>query len=87
MLKLNDDKNEMAIFTSKHHINLYGVCSMTIGSDIISPVDRVRNVGVHMDEYLTMPHNVTAACVACNCHLFRLSSCDLSPRLLQFALG
>ena len=74
MLKLNDDKTEMIIFISKHHLKLYGVCSMTIGADIISPVDCVRHLGVHMDQHLTMTHHVTAVCAACNYHLYRLSS-------------
>ena len=33
---------------------------MTIGADIISPVDCIRNLGVHMDQHLTMTHHVTA---------------------------
>ena len=44
MLKLNDDKTEMIIFISKHNLKLYGVCSMNIGADTISPVDCVRNL-------------------------------------------
>ena len=44
---------------------------MVIGDDVISPVDRVRNMGVHMDQHLTMRHCVTAVCAACNCHLYR----------------
>ena len=63
MLKLNYDKIEMIIFISKHHLKLYGVCSMTIGADIISPVDCVRNLGVLMDQHLTTTHYVTAVCV------------------------
>ena len=74
MLKLNDDKTEMIIFISKHHLKLYGVCCMTIGADIISPVDCVRNLGVDMDQHLTMTHHVTAVCAACNYYLYRLSS-------------
>ena len=74
MLKLNYDKTEMIIFISKHHLKLYGVCSMNIGADIISPVDCVRNLGVHMDQHLTMTHHVTAVYAACNYHLYRLSS-------------
>ena len=47
---------------------------MTIGADIISPVDCVRNLGVHMDQHLTITHHETAVCAACNYHLNRLSS-------------
>ena len=39
LLKLNDDKTDMIIFISNHHIKLYGVCYMTTGADIILPVD------------------------------------------------
>ena len=46
---------------------------MTIGADI-SPVDCVQNLGVHVDQHLTMTHHVTAVCAACNYHLYRLSS-------------
>ena len=74
MLKLNDDKTEMIIFISKHHLKLYEVCSMNIRADIISPVDCVRNLGVHMDQHLMMTHHVTAVGAACNYHLYRLSS-------------
>ena len=74
MLKLNDDKTEMIISISKRHLKLYGVCSMTSGADIISPVDCVRTLGVHTDQHLTMTHRVTAVCAACNYHLYRLSS-------------
>ena len=31
MLKLNDEKTKMMIFTSKHHLKTYGGCSLTIG--------------------------------------------------------
>ena len=47
---------------------------MATGADIISPVDRVRNLGVHMDQHLTITHHVTAVCAACNYHTYRLSS-------------
>ena len=46
---------------------------MAIGDDLISPVDRVRNLGVHMEQHLMMTRHVTAACAACNYHLYRLS--------------
>ena len=74
MLKLNDEKTKMVIFTSKHHLRMYGGCSLTIGDDTVSPSDRIRNLGVHMDQHLTMTDHVTAVCAACNYHLYRLSS-------------
>ena len=74
MLKLNDEKTNMMIFTSKHHLRMFGGCSLTIGDDTVSPSDRIRNLGVHMDQHLTMTDHVTAVCAACNYHLYRLSS-------------
>ena len=74
MPKLNDEKTKMMIFTSKHHLRMYGGCSLTIGDDTVSPSDRIRNLGVHMDQHLTMTDHVTAVCAACNYHLYRLSS-------------
>ncbi|KAI0227512.1 hypothetical protein LSAT2_022036, partial [Lamellibrachia satsuma] len=71
MLKLNDEKAKM-IFTSKHNLRMYGGCSLTIGDDTVSPSDRIRNLGVHMDQHLTMTDHVTAVCAACNYHLYRL---------------
>ena len=74
MLKLNDEKTKMMIFTSKHHMKTCGGCSLTIGDDRVSPSDRIRNLGVHMDEHLSMTDHVTAVCAACDYHLYRLSS-------------
>ncbi|KAI0209869.1 hypothetical protein LSAT2_005463 [Lamellibrachia satsuma] len=74
MLKLNDEKTKMMLFTSKHHLRMYGGCSLTIGDDTVSPSDHIRNLGVHMDQHLTMTDHVTAVCAACNYHLYRLSS-------------
>ena len=74
MLKLNDEKTKMMIFTSKHHLRMYGGCSLRIGDDTVSPSDRIRNLGVHMDQHLTMTDHVTAVCAACKYHLYRLSS-------------
>ena len=73
-MKLNDEKTKMMIFTSKHHLKTYGGCSLTIGDDTVSPSDRIRNLGVHMDQHLSMTDHVTAVCAACNYRLYRLSS-------------
>ena len=73
MLTLNDEKTKMMIFTSKHHLKTYGCCSLTTGDDTVSPSDRIRNLGVHMDQHLSMTDHVTVVCAACNYHLHRLS--------------
>ncbi|KAK2168477.1 hypothetical protein NP493_1227g00028 [Ridgeia piscesae] len=62
------------IFTSKHHLKVYGGSSLTIGDDTFSPSHRIRNLGFHMDQHMTIIDHVTAVCSACNYHLYRLSS-------------
>ena len=47
---------------------------MTIGDDTVSPPDRIRNLGVHMDQHMSMTDHVTVVCAACHYHLYRLSS-------------
>ena len=62
MLKLNDNKTEMVIYMSQYHINKYGRCNMYIGNITISPIECVRNLGVQIDQHLTMDKQVTAVC-------------------------
>jgi len=64
----------MVIFTSKHHLMTYTGCSLRIGDDTVSPADRIRILGVHMDQHLSITDHMTAVCTACNYHLCRLSS-------------
>ena len=63
MLNLNDDNTKMMIFTPKHHLKTFRGCSLAIGDDTVSPSDRIRNLGVHMDQHLWMTDHVTAVCV------------------------
>ena len=35
MLKLNDDKKELIVFTSKYELNLYNDLSITIGGTVV----------------------------------------------------
>ena len=74
MLKVNDAKTKMMIFTSNHHPKVYGGCSLTIGDGTVSPSHRIRNLRLHMYQHLTMTDHATAVCAACNYHLYRLSS-------------
>ena len=74
MLKLNYNNSEIVIYLSQYHLNKHGRCDMSIGDSTISPVECVRNLGVQIDQHLTMDKQVTAVCKACNIHLYRLSS-------------
>ena len=73
-LKLNDDKTEMIMFMSKHHLSRYGECTINIGDSIVMPAQHVRNLGVQVDQHLSMVPHITAICASCNNHLYRLSS-------------
>ena len=62
MLKLKDEKTKMITFPSKHDLKTHGGCSLTIGDDTVSPSDRMRNLGVHMDQY-------DRSCDSCVCRM------------------
>ena len=62
------------MFMSKYHLNRYGQCTINIGDSTITPAHHVRNLGVQVDQHLSMVPNVTAICASCNYHLYRLSS-------------
>ena len=64
----------MTIFTSKYHLYQYGTCNIEIGGSAISPAKCVRNLGVNMDQHLSMVQQVTTVCGTCNYHLYRLAS-------------
>ena len=73
MLKLNDEKLRWWSL----HQNIISRCTEVAPWQLammVSPSHRIRNLGVHMDQHLTMPDHVTAVCAACNYHLYRLPS-------------
>ena len=54
MLKLNQSKTEVMLFSSTHgsvELDQFKVC---LGNDVISPSTSVRNLGVVWDRHLTM---------------------------------
>ena len=66
-LKLNDGKTEVIRFVSKHNANRLGdlvSCPVNIGNSTIVPKSRVRNLGVIMDQHLSMIDNVSAVCAS-----------------------
>ena len=67
LLKLNDEKIR---WWSLHQ----NIIWRRTGDDTVSASDRIRNLGVHMDQHLSMTDHVTAVCAACNYHLYSLSS-------------
>ena len=49
MLKLNDDKTEVIVFTSKYKQDLYNDLSITIGDTVVDCSSQVKDLGVIFD--------------------------------------
>ena len=49
MLKLNDDKTELIVFTSRYKQDLYNDLSITIGGTVVDRSSQVRDLGVIFD--------------------------------------
>ena len=62
-LKLNGDKTELIFLQSKWHpIVTQELCSVTVGNNIVLPVESVRNLGVIFDSHLSMDAHVRNVC-------------------------
>ena len=60
ILKLNQEKSELIVFSSKHRIRWVNDLSLTIGGRLLHAVQSIRNLGVIMDSGLTMEKQVNA---------------------------
>ena len=59
MLKLNDDKTELIVFTSKYKHDLYNGLSITIGGTVVDCSSQVRYLGVIFDRVLSLRQHVS----------------------------
>ena len=59
MLKLNDDKTEIIVFTSKYKHNLYNDLSITIGDTVVDCSSQVKDLGVIFDRVLPLRQHVS----------------------------
>ena len=67
-LKLNTDKTELLILSSKFRAEpIFPV--LTVGSDIITPTPHARNIGVTFDKFLTMSIHINDICKSAFYHL------------------
>ena len=69
MLKLNQEKSELIVFSYKHRIRRVNDLSLTIGGRLLHAVQSVRNLGVIMDSGLTMEKQVNAISKSCVYHI------------------
>ena len=60
-LKLNDGKTEFIIFGSKQQLAKFKPRNLRIGSRSISPVNKVRDLGVTFDSNMTMESQVSTS--------------------------
>ena len=62
MLKLNADKTEVMLFSSKHNSKDLDTTSVNIGTASIASTSCMRNLGVMFDSSMTMEQQVNAVC-------------------------
>ena len=73
MLKLNDDKTELIVFTSTYKQDLYNDLSITIGGTVVDYSSQVRDLGVIFDRVLSLRQHVSYTSKTCRFHLRNIS--------------
>ena len=68
-LKLNDDKSEFIILSSKYHRAVAQKLSLIIGDETLPASSSVRNLGVIMDSVFNMESHISSVCKSCYFHL------------------
>jgi len=71
-LKMNDDKTEFILIGSRSRLQQTSILSMSISDREIEFSKSVRNLGVHLDQSLSMETQINTLCKALNFHLRRL---------------
>ena len=73
MLKLNDDKTELIVFTSKYTQDLFNDLSITIGDTVVDCSSQVKDLGVNFDRVLSLRQHVSYTSKTCRFHLRNIS--------------
>jgi len=68
MLKLNQDKTELVVISSKFHPRPF-IDSVLVGDECICPKVSARNLGVILDECLSMEEHIRRICSVSQYHL------------------
>ena len=71
-LKLNQDKSELLVFTSKFRANPE-LDSVVVIDESITPEQNARNLGVILDTYLTFNNHIAKVCKVSHFHLRNIS--------------
>ena len=78
MLKLNKEKTEVLLVTTKPFLQRSLISSISFGGIPVTPSDSVRSLGVVLDSHLNMEKHVNAVCRSCYLYLrgiARVRSC------------
>ena len=59
MLKRNDDKTELIVFTSKYKQDLYNDLSITICGNVMDCSSQVKDLGVIFDQVISLRQHVS----------------------------
>jgi hypothetical protein len=73
MLKLNDSKTEFFIAISPFNQRKMPPVQLQIGSEIVTPSDNVRNLGIIFDSQLSMSPHITGLCKSLSFQLRNIS--------------
>ena len=73
LLKLNDDKTEVLLIGSPHHLKNVSKMTVTIGDSTISSAPQVRNLSATFDSALSMDKFVSQKYQTCMLHLRYMS--------------
>ena len=71
-LKINQDKTEYIIFSSKP--DQYKYISLTVGRDIIHPGEYIRILGVTLDSQMNMHQHIANTCRSTYMHIRKINS-------------
>ena len=71
-LKLNDDKTEFLVITSKHNQSKYCTDSLQIATSMIQPTASARNLGIVFDNILSMDNHIKNVCKSTYFHIRNL---------------
>ena len=73
MLKLNDDKTGLIVFTSKYKQDLYNDLSITIGDTVVDCSSQVKDLGGIFDRVLSLRQHVSYTSKTCRFHFRNIS--------------
>ena len=73
MLKLNYDKTELIVFTSKYKQDLHNDLSITVGGTVVDCSSQVRDLGVIFDRVLSLRQHVSYTSKTYRFHIRNIS--------------